>query len=259
MIFDVIDKKICNAFSNAAVQYDVLASLHREIGRELTRKLRNLDGGGWILDVGMGTGWFTNRMKHFFSESRVVGLDFSSQMIKGSLERDEIFDRIQGDANHLPLRSDSIKLITSNLAYQWVTDLSSAFGQCHNVLQHEGHIMMTMFGYNTFKEIFKSLENVKGSSSFNIQRLAKVEDVKEALYSAGFKDVIVDYERIKVRYPDMMAILKWIKDIGANTRIKNLFIGKDLLGRANDYYNETYCDRFGVYTTFEVIWLEGKK
>ena len=57
---------------------------------------------------------------------------------------------------------------------------------------------------------------------------------------------------------DMRAILTWIRDIGANAH-QPLFIGKQQLQQAETFYNSQYRDHLGVYTTFEVIWLEAKK
>ena len=76
-----IDQKIRKAFSDAAVQYDVLTGLHKEIGRELIHKVKERECQR-ILDVGMGTGWLTNRLTYFFPESNVVGIDFASGMIE---------------------------------------------------------------------------------------------------------------------------------------------------------------------------------
>ena len=50
MLLKFIDDKIRRAFSDAAVQYDVLTGLHKEIGRELLAKAAAHEGNGPILD-----------------------------------------------------------------------------------------------------------------------------------------------------------------------------------------------------------------
>ena len=42
-VIDYFDSKIRRAFSDAAFQYDMLASLQKEIGRELAKKVINND------------------------------------------------------------------------------------------------------------------------------------------------------------------------------------------------------------------------
>ncbi len=71
MVFQIIDQKIRSAFSNAAVQYDALTSLHKEIGRELAKKVIDNEEADYILDVGMGTGWLTKKISFYFPDSKL--------------------------------------------------------------------------------------------------------------------------------------------------------------------------------------------
>ena len=66
MPLQFIDQRIRNAFSDASIQYDVLTGMHKEIGRELVDKIKDHEPAQYILDVGMGTGWLTNRLTYFF-------------------------------------------------------------------------------------------------------------------------------------------------------------------------------------------------
>jgi len=52
--------------------------------------------------------------------------------------------------------------------------------------------------------------------------------------------------------------MKWVKDTGANAFEKDFYLGKERLSKANQYYNEHYKDNWGVYASFEVIWIEAK-
>jgi len=259
-MFKTIDKKICEAFSDAAVQYDVLTSLHKEIGRDLLKKITAREQCARILDIGMGTGWLTKRIAFYFPESKVIGADFAPGMIDHAKKNSEGIELIQADACALPFRNDTFDIIVSNLAYQWVADLEHAFQSCYVGLKDEGVFCFTAFGQNTLDELFVSLENaMEHRTQLPFHRLASQEEITRAMQRAGFKDVQVDYERIKVRFPDMMALMKWIKNIGANTLRNGTYVGKDLLSRANEYYEQHFKDRFGIYTTFEVIWVEAKK
>ena len=65
--------------------------------------------------------------------------------------------------------------------------------------------------------------------------------------------------QIYFNFADMMSLIKWVKDIGASAIPKDIYMGKDHLLRANDYYNTHFRDRLGVYATFEVMWVEAKR
>jgi malonyl-CoA O-methyltransferase len=263
MIIDVIDKKIRNAFSDAAMQYDVLTSLHKEIGRELTKKVMGHEPCSAVLDIGMGTGWFTKRLTNIFPDAMVIGLDFADGMIQRAQQKGADFEIVQADAARLPFKEGTFDIITSNLAYQWVGNLKQAFELCHNQLNKTGTLMITMFGKDTFHELFNALEhcarNGEQRTGLAIQRLADKDQVTEALKGAGFDKCEVSTEFIKVRFEDMMSLVKWVKDIGANALAKDIFMGKELLLRTNDYYNARYRDRLGVYATFEIIWVEARR
>ena len=263
MILDFIDQKIRKAFSDAAMQYDVLAGLHKEIGRELIKKNISRENTNTILDVGMGTGWLTGKLSFYFPESKVVGIDFAPGMIKAAKDSEHTFTMIQADALELPFKNNSYDLVISNLVYQWVSPLNRAFGSVTRILKDGGVFSMTAFGYNTFTELFQSINHVlvqkNDGKPYNIKRLCTFDNIKETLAGAGFKNINVDYETIKVHFPDMMSLVKWIKGIGANTIPRDFFIGKDLLSAAEEYYKTHFTEKLGVVATFEVIWAQAQK
>ena len=260
-----IDRKIRQAFSNAALQYEALTSLHKEIGRELVGRVRNMDGIKTVLDVGMGTGWLTRKLAYSFPDSKVVGLDFAPGMIEAAKKQNEGFQIIQADACQLPFQSNAFDLIVSNLAYQWVHNQSLAFGQAYSILKPGGRIFLTMFGHETLSELFLSLENSleekdgKTALPIPIHRLATRTQMRRVLVHAGFTELELDYEHIRVHFPDMMSLIQWTKEIGANRLEKEIFVGKGLFLRAGQYYDQNFRDRFGIYGTFEVIWIGAKK
>lgn len=256
-----IDQRIRQAFSQAAVQYDMLTSLHKEIGRELVSQIKDTAPCLKILDVGMGTGYVTKKLKNYFSEAMVVGIDFAPGMTKAADDQEKDFHIIQADARALPFKDETFDLVVSNLAYQWVENLEDAFRACHTVLKEGGVFSAAIFGLNTFRELFEALAAVLNEKKQygDIKRLAGYEEIKQVIQQAGFNEIDMDFERIKVRFPDMMAMVQWMKDIGANQLERNFYVGKDLLAQASDYYEKKFRDRFGIYATFEVIWVYAKK
>src|SRR3989338_3332395 len=261
MLLKLIDDKIRRAFSDAALQYDVLTGLHKEIGRELLAKAAAHEGSGPILDVGIGPVWFTGRLKNHFPDALVVGIDFAAGMVDVAGIRENDCAILQADARRMPFKENTFELIASNLAYQWVDDLPEAFANCHVILKEDGKMHLTMFGYSTFQELFEALEKTRDAAKGGIAlpRLADRGQVTDAPTKAGFHDVNVAEEHIKVHFADMLALIKWIKDIGANALMGDMFIGRDWLNRADAYYGRTFGDRWGVGATFEVIWVVARK
>ncbi len=258
MIFTAIDKKIRQAFSDAAMQYDVLTSLQKEIGRELVKKIEGHEEARYILDVGMGTGWMTNRLANLFPDAKVVGIDCAIGMLEQARKKYEGLQVIQADARQLPFKAGTFDIVISNLAYQWVGDLAKAFCESHRLLNKNGSLCLTMFGRETLQELFASLDSVKGEKVL-ARRLASREIIEAVLKKSGFYNIEIDAEMIKVHFPDMIALVKWLKDIGANVLPKDNFIGKELMFQAQEFYQNNFSDRLGIIATFEIVWIKAKK
>ena len=257
MIFQTINDKIRRAFTNAADQYDVLTTLHKEIGRELIKKVVDRDCSA-ILDVGTGTGYLARKAKFFFPEAMVVGLDFSDGMIQEARKSEEHIEWILADAAQLPFQPQSFDMVASNLAYQWVEDLSGAFQLSHRVLKDNGTFCATMFGYNTLNELFTTLASC-GTKPHSIRRLAAREDIESDLKSAGFREISVDYELIKIEFNDVWNLLKWIKAIGSNVLNKEIFVGREFLTRVDEDYRRNFPYHQGIAASFEVVWIYAKR
>ena len=262
MLFKFIDQKIRRAFSNSAMQYEMFAQVQKEIGRDLMNKMAQKENPSHILDVGMGTGWMTQRLHLFYPEARIVGIDFAFGMLQKAKEKEAQFDLLQAQAEALPFRHQLFDVIISNLAYQWVSDLNKAFHQNYECLKDGGLFCATLFGQKTLNELFTALEvSWEGDKKIPlpIQRLPDQSHLQEALVSSGFKSFTTDSEMIKVHFTDMFAIIQWLKEIGANALPKEVFIGRDWLHRANEYYKENFKDEWGVSACFEVIWIKAEK
>lgn len=260
MLLKLIDQKIRKAFSDSATQYEVLTGLQHEIGRDLIKRVQQREDCRRILDVGMGTGRMTNRLSFFFPEAKVVGIDFAPGMVAAAQAKYSGFGMLLADALHLPFLEDAFDIVVSNLVYQWADDLPKAFSEAHRVTKPGGTFSFTMFGHRTLQELFDSLQTVpSGNGGASLRRLPSREDVAATLAGSGFSGVKTDYELIKINFDDMFALLRWLKDIGANRPGQNVFVGREFLRRAGEYYRRKYHNRWGIYATFEVIWAEAYK
>ena len=260
---ELINKKVQAAFTKAANNYEKLSDFHKQIAWRLLSKAKDVRNTNMVLDVGMGTGFFTEKLSWFLDTSKIVGIDFSLAMIEKAKASGCSIETIQADACRLPFRSNSFDLLVSNLSYQWVDNLTQAFKEAHRVLNGGSKLLTTMFGYNTFKEMFISLENCvsqdyKGKE-LPIKRLYNHHQVALALKNSGFTNIKIKCEQVKIRFDDLFDLLRWSKGIGANALNKNMYVGKDLLKRSNIFYLRNFRDEMSAYSTFEIIWIEADK
>lgn len=250
-----IDEKLRASFSAQADQYDILASLHREIGRELvTQTLKRTDA-KHILDIGTGTGYVAHKAKSLYTQAHVFAVDFAQGMLQKAKEKYDDIICVGGDARALPFKDKSCDLVVSNLAYQWVSPLRLGLSEVKRVLVKDGYFMMTVFGQMTCHELKVSLE----SAGLSLKRtLPSCEEIEKAMQEAGFIDCHFDQERILIQFNDLLDLMQWLKDIGANHLDENIFLGKERFKMASAYYKKHFPYHAGVQATFEVIWVSGR-
>ncbi|MBF0570841.1 MAG: methyltransferase domain-containing protein [Candidatus Omnitrophica bacterium] len=253
-----INNKIQRAFSQSAGQYDLHSSLHREIADKLFSQVIQESKPSALLDVGCGTGYLTGKLKDFFPQSLVIGLDFAQGMLEASRLKHENITWILADGNNLPFSKGRFDIVVSNLAYQWAEDLSHAFSEAKRVLASNGVFACTLFGYNTCHELFQSLDEASGGA-LQFLRLPDQGKVRKALADSGFKNPKVDCEHVKIEFKDMHELITWFKSIGAPHLPREGYLGAGAVSRAASIYREKFFYLQGVGATFEVIRVYAKE
>ena len=219
---------IARSVGRAAASYDAVASLQREIGRQLL---------GWapeehaldirrVLDVGAGTGHFSAALAERYPEARVIAVDLAEGMLRQAAKRFSGW-RVVGDAESLPVASRSVDLVFSNVALQWASSAGAAFQEFHRVLRPGGRLLFTSFGPGTLRELREAWTQVDDHTHVN-EFIAP--DVFQAmLCEAGFVGISLHQEVRVLDYVDVFALMRELKGLGAS----NLNPGRPrhLLGR----------------------------
>ncbi|MCX5681935.1 MAG: methyltransferase domain-containing protein [Candidatus Omnitrophica bacterium] len=255
----LIAPKPQESFSKAACTYDHFSALQQDIGLKIFEAIPEKLY-PYILDIGMGTGWLTEKIAKKFPESKMVGLDYALGMVKKEKKRNIHFV-LQADARKLPFKKEKFDLVVSNCAYQWVQDIPGAFCENARVLKPRGEFYFTCFGASTLKELREALsKNVQGKpSELHHWHLLEKEKIRQALASAGFKDVKVASQERTEYFKDLFDLLSWLKLIGANGAKRNIFVGRQLLARASRYYEDHFRSCDGIGATFEIIFGTARK
>jgi hypothetical protein len=126
------------------------------------------------------------------------------------------------------------------------------------VLKPGGCFGAVLFGKDTLKELFTALGHASPVLSERlalIPKLPSLADVCAAISVSGITAFDFETEIRKVKFTSIREIIRWIRETGANGLGPGMFIGKDVLGRAEEYY-AGYCNG---EVSFELIWLEARK
>jgi malonyl-CoA O-methyltransferase len=241
------------AFSRAALSYDSLTSLHQQVALALLERVALPRPQATVVDIGMGTGWLTAALKNKFPRAHVVGMDFAEGMVAQARRKHEGINVLLADARALPFGPDTIDVSVSNLAYQWVPDLTQAFGLCHRALKPRGVFHFSLFGEQTFRELFDVLDRAEVLPKAEGRRLAGPDELDQALRRAGFEISMLEREMMEMPFKDMLALMRWVKNIGAHRLNTPARLGRRSLLAAARFYEQEYPHERGVSVSFEII------
>ncbi len=260
-----IDKRTMRrAFSRAALGYDASAVLQREVCKRMLERLDFIRlKPGRLLDAGSGTGWGGRQLSERYPDAEVISLDIAIGMLEAAKKSAGWWQKLFGgrrqmavcaDVEALPLMSDSVEMVWSNLALQWCNDLPSTFVDLHRVLKAEGMVMFSTFGPDTLKELRQAFMGVDEHNHLN--RFADMHDIGDMLVHAGFSEPVMDMEYITLTYDDVKSVLNDLKAIGAHNatqgRGKGL-MGKTAFGRLIENYEKFRRDG-KLPATYEIVY-----
>jgi malonyl-CoA O-methyltransferase len=258
----LLDKvKVRNSFERAADSYDAAAVLQREIASRLLERLDYIrlqpDS---VLDLGCGTGTVTADLLKRYPKAQIIALDLALNMLKKTQQYEKGWLRknpqcVCADAERLPLKDNTIKLLVSNLMLQWSNDLPAIFAGFQKVIAPNGLLLFTTFGPDTLKEIRESwatIDDIPHTSQF-----VDMHDIGDNLLQTGFADPVIEMEKITMTYDSVRDLMRDIKNIGASNatqgRAKGL-MGKQRLAAFEMAY-ESFRRTDGFYpVTWEVLY-----
>lgn len=263
-IYTIDKKRVRRSFDLAAPEYDKHAVLQAEVRNRMLERLDYLKlSPQTILDAGCGTGGAIHQLQSRYQDSRVIAMDIAHGMARFAVPKANMLQRMLnkrtvfglcGDCESLPLQSQSLDMIWSNLAIQWCNDLDAVFNEAARTLRPEGLIMFSTLGPDTLKELRQATSEAQGHT--HVSRFIDMHDIGDALVRAGFTAPVMDVERIVLTYADVKALMRDLKAIGAHNATEGRARG--LQGRRFLQSIETQYEKFRTQgklpATYEVVY-----
>ena len=165
----------------------------------------------------------------------------------------------------LPLQPESLDLVVSALALQFVNDLPGVLAQIRRALRPDGLLLAAMVGGDSLTELrqaFAAAEaECEGGVSPRVAPFADLRDIGALLQRAGFALPVTDVDRVVVRYANAFALMQDLRRMGAaNVMIERRRTPsrRATLLRMAEIYAERFADADGrIRATFDIIWLSG--
>jgi SAM-dependent methyltransferase len=192
----------------------------------------------------------------------------SDQVRNALLERVDQLARIDLpdlESEPLPLQPESLDLIISALAFQFVNDLPGVLAQIRRALRPDGLFLAAMIGGDTLTELRQSFASAEaeceGGVSPRVAPFADLRDIGALLQRASFALPVTDVDRIVARYDDAFALMQDLRRMGSTNILverRRTPTRRATMLRMAQVYRERFADADGrIRATFDVIWLSG--
>jgi SAM-dependent methyltransferase len=174
-------------------------------------------------------------------------------------------DLPDSESEPLSLAPESLDLVVSALAFQFVNDLPGVLTQIRRALKPDGLLLAAMLGGDTLIELrqaFAAAEaECEGGLSPRVVPFADLRDVGALLQRAGFALPVTDVDRVVVRYDSAFALMQDLRRMGATNILverRRIPTRRATLVRMAQLYGERFADSDGrIRATFDVLWLSG--
>ena len=175
--------------------------------------------------------------------------------------------RVGFDTNSetLPLQPESLDLVVSALAFQFVNDLPGVLAQIRRALRPDGLLLAAMIGGDTLTELRQAFAQAEaeceGGVSPRVAQFADLRDVGSLLQRAGFALPVTDVDSVMVRYENAFTLMEDLRRMGA----ANVMVERrrtptrpTTMMRMAQIYTSRFADPDGrIRATFDIVWLSG--
>ena len=248
--------RVRDSFERAATSYDNAAVLQRQVGERLLAGFSPAPEPETVLDAGCGTGHGCRLLRARWPKLHLTAVDFATTML--AVARDDANACLAADIEALPCADDSFSAWWSNLTVQWC-DTNRVLGEARRVLLPGGHLALSTLGPQTFAELrdaFTGVDRHRHTLSFS-----EPTEIGEALTRAGFADIRLQRQTVNMHYPDLKALLRAVKEIGANSvgeGARNGLLGRSAWQRLQTAY-EQHRTPAGLPARYDVILAYARK
>ncbi len=258
---------VAQSFGQAAKHYDQHAFIQREVGDRLLEKLNYMKiNPKRILDIGCGTGHFTQALKRKFKKADVIGLDISELMIKTAKQQQSGLTKLfsskceflVGDMDALPFKDNEFDLIFSNLTLQWTNNPLITLKEVSRVLSPSGLLLYTTLGPDTLKELRASFAEV--DDQVHVNPFLDLHHWGDAMLTSGIHQPVVDRDDIQFHFESLKQMMVDLKGVGAHNINKgrpSSLMSKGKWQQMSSFYETHFKNDLGFCSTYEVIYGHG--
>jgi len=260
-------RQVRRNFSCHAEEYDRYAQVQKRVAARLLQLLpAPVAPGAMVLEVGTGTGEVARRLLTASPDTALVVSDLAHGMTTHAAASLGGVLAADADAEALPFRDGSFDLVLSSSVYQWLNDLPAALDEVARVLRPGGLFALAMYGERTLWELREThrlaVRETGGSHPSHAHTFCAAAEVEKALDGAGLQALALFAEDEREWHPDVPALLRSLKKIGAQNASAGRPTGlasRGVMRRMESLYRQRFGQSSGIPATYEVLYALAHK
>lgn len=186
-----------------------------------------------ILDLGAGEGYLTRALARTFPRAALTLQDQAADSLERAAKRAwwrRDHQTLVGDIGEIPLGNDSVDLVASSLALQWLADPDASLREMHRVLRPEGVCLLAVPGPRSFTELRDGWRAIGGRP--RVATGIDLHDLGDALARAGMTSIVADSDLLTLEYATLRGLQRDLKSSGSG----NPYRARDHGLRGRDYW-----------------------
>ncbi|WP_003540760.1 malonyl-ACP O-methyltransferase BioC [Desulfotomaculum nigrificans] len=271
----MIDKNVLKKnFSRNAVNYDTYAVIQKKMAHQLLKTIsfehKDTHDSINILDIGCGTGYFTEQLVRCYPNANITAVDIAPGMIEYARKklRSKKIEFLCADIEEVEINR-KYDLIVSNATFQWFNQLEQTIIKLDAMLKNSGMLAFSTFGPMTFNELHRSykmagdklnlvIDSLPGQKFFSCEDLLNI--CQRSLADTSFSYKVTSLEKYEYEYFDTVRdFLKSVKKIGANNSNCDRKTIPALIKEMIKIYETTFTEGNRIKVTYHCIFLTVEK
>jgi malonyl-CoA O-methyltransferase len=242
-----LKKQIINCFNSGAYTYNAAADIQQVAACVLAMRLSEVSPAS-ILEIGCGTGLFSQFLPQYFPEAHILLTDIAPEMLRVCQQRFVAHPNIKlacqdGEALTTPSGFD---LIVSSMTLHWFTDFFASVEKIIAKLNPGGTFIFAMLGNKSlleWREVCEADSHCRPTPTF-----PKADAVR-----AAFPDLQIDADVTCLTYNNTYHFLKTLKSLGATAAdINHITLAPGRLRRIMRAFDKTGAGNISI--SYEVIY-----
>lgn len=254
-------------FARQAGEYERHARVQRRVARRLAQLLADCEWpAGPALEVGCGTGLLSAELARHPQAAPLILSDLAHPMTCTAAARLPAAVAVDADAEALPFAADSCSLLASASVYQWLNALPMALAEAGRVLRPSGVLALALFGAGTLHELRsahrRAVAECGSAAASHALDFPALDDLERALAGSGLTPLRLFAETEREHHPDVAALLRGLKGLGASNAASGRPPGlarRGVMQRMAQIYQAEYGQPGRIPASYEVLYLLARR